>query len=230
MATTNMIPNFHNVDCMEFMKTLNDKSVDYTLTDVPYDFVEQGTEKSIRTLNYGAANAATFDLGLFLNEISRITKNGCVIFCGWDQFSQIVSHFMSLKGTVRPIIWEKTNPLPLNGEHNYLSAVELAVWWRAPGAPFNAKFKTNVMRFPVQPGDKIKSHPTKKNVDLFKQIVLDNTNPDDLVFDPCCGSGTTIEACLSSNRRFLACELDPTFYETTSKYLWQNYSMLLAMC
>lgn len=229
MIQMGMTPRFHNVDCMEFMKTLADGSVDFTLTDVPYDFVERGTSESIRNLEYGAANAATFDLSLFLEQVTRITKNGVCIFCGWDQFSQIVTHFMGLKGTVRPLIWEKTNPLPLNGELNYLSAVELAVWWRAPGAPFNAKYKSNVLRFPVQPSDKIKSHPTKKNVDLFKEIVLDNTNSGDLVFDPCCGSGTTIEACLQTNRQFLACELDSTFYQTTDRYLYQNYSMLLSM-
>ena len=225
-----MIPNFHNVNCIDYMKSMDDKSIDFTLTDVPWDFNERGSKDSIRNLDFGAANDATFDLQEFLNQVSRVTKNCCLIFCGWDQFSQIITHFLDLgKGTVRPIVWEKTNPLPLNGELNYLSAIELAVWWRAPNAPFNAKFKSNVLRYSVQAGDKIKNHPTKKNVEMFKDIILDNTNSGDIVFDPCCGSGTTIEACLLTNRRFVACELNKTFYETTSKYLNQNYSMLLAM-
>jgi len=224
-----IVSNFYNVNCMEYMKSMEDNSVDFTLTDVPYDFDERGSEKSIRNLAYGAANAATFDLAEFLNQVTRITKNSICIFCGKEQFSEIYLFFVAKKGTVRPIIWEKTNPLPLNATLNYLSAVELAVWYRPANAPFNAKFKSNVLRYAVQSSDKIKSHPTKKNVELFKDIVLDNTNPDDLVFDPCCGSGTTIEACLQTNRRFVACELDKTFYETTSKYLYQNYAMLLAM-
>lgn len=225
-----LVPNFYNVNCMEYMKSMEDNSVDFTLTDVPWDFHERGSKDSIRNLDFGAANDATFNLTEFLNQVSRITRNTCLIFCGWDQFSQIITHFLDLnKGTVRPLVWEKTNPLPLNATLNYLSAIELAVWWRAPNATFNAKFKSNVLRYAVQSSDKIKNHPTKKNVEMFKDFVLDNTNPGDLVFDPCCGSGTTIEACLQTNRRYIACELDPTFYETTSKYLYQNYSMLLAM-
>ena len=229
VTQASLIPNFHNVDCIDYMRSMGDKSIDFTLTDVPYGLVEKGSDKSIRNLEYGAANIETFDLTEFLNQVSRITKNGVCIFCAWDQFSQIITHFRTQKGTVRPIVWEKTNPLPLNPKLNYLSAVELAVWWRAPKAPFNANFKSNVFRYSVQAGDKIKSHPTKKNVEMFKDIILDNTNPGDLVFDPCCGSGTTIEACLQSNRRYIACELDPVFYETTSKYLNYNYSMLIAM-
>lgn len=226
-----LVPNFHNVDCIDYMRSMGDKSIDFTLTDVPWDFYERGSKDSIRNLDFGAANDATFDLREFLGQVSRVTKNCALIFCGWDQFSTIITHFLDLgKGTVRPIVWEKTNPLPLNGELNYLSSIELAVWWRAPNAPFNAKYKSNVLRYSTQSSDKLKNHPTKKNVQMFKDLILDNTNSGDIVFDPCCGSGTTIEACLQTNRQFVACELNPEFYESASKYLYQNYSMLLAMC
>lgn len=46
------------------------------------------------------------------------------------------------KGTVRPIIWEKTNPSPMNGQYIYLSGVEMAVWFKKSGAKhFNAHCK-----------------------------------------------------------------------------------------
>ena len=31
-----LVPNFYNVNCMEYMKSMEDNSVDFTLTDVPY--------------------------------------------------------------------------------------------------------------------------------------------------------------------------------------------------
>lgn len=227
----NLISNFENIDCMEFMRSMENGSVDFTLTDIPFNFTERGDSTSIRNFDYGVANDLVFDLTEFLNEVYRVTKNSVCIFCGREQFSFISDFFYNKgKGTVRPIIWEKTNPLPLNGELNYLSAIELAVWYRYPNGIFNGKYKPNVFKYPVQASDKIKSHPTKKNVELFKELILDNTNPGDIVFDPCCGSGTTIEACLKSNRKFVACELDSTFYDMACKYLYQNYSMLLAMC
>ena len=143
-----------------------------------------------------------------------------------------MSYFTNHKNhyTTRPIIWEKTNPLPHNCILTYLSGCEFGVWVKLNGkAPFNAHAKSNVMHYPVATPDKIKSHPTKKNLDLFKDLILDNTNPDQVVFDPCCGSGTTIEACLCTNRKFLACELNKDYYDNATKYLEHNYSMLLAM-
>ena len=38
--TTNKI---YNIDCMEYMKTLANNSIDFTLTDIPYDEVQRTT-------------------------------------------------------------------------------------------------------------------------------------------------------------------------------------------
>ena len=230
-----MIEGFYNSDCMDVMKSMEDGSVDFTLTDIPYDFAERTRNRKdpIRDISYGAANVITFDLVEFLSEVHRVTKNGGLIFCGWNQFSDVGKFFFEKDDSiVRPIVWVKDNPNPMNGKVTYLKATEFAVWFKFNGvnAPFHAEFKHNVFNYPVQHGtDKIRSHPTKKNLDMFKDIILDNTDPGQVVFDPCCGSGTTIEACLLTNRKFKACELDPKYYSEAELYLESNYGMLLAM-
>ena len=111
------------------MKKIKNNSIPFILTDIPYDAVNRSSN-GLRNLDKKHADVITFDLNEFLEDIYRIASNSIVIFCGKEQFSTIYGHFASKKGTVRPIVWEKSNPSPMNGQHIYLSGVELAVWFK----------------------------------------------------------------------------------------------------
>ena len=205
-----------NIDCMEYMKTLSNNSIDFILTDNPYNKVQRTTNglsnmKSLDTL--GDADELKFDIDNFLDEVYRISKNSICIFCGREQFSYIFNYFAKQKGTTRPIVYEKTNPVPSNGQYVYLSGVEFAVWFKKRGAKtFNAYCKNTVFRYPIYGGKK-RIHPTQKHPDLFKELILDNTNEGDTVFDPCAGGMTTALAAAASNRNSICCELNTEFYE-----------------
>ena len=211
-----MTQQIFNIDCMEYMKTLSNNSIDFVLTDIPYDEVQRATNglsnmKSLDTL--GDADELKFDIDKFLDEVYRISKNSICIFCGREQFSYIFNYFAKQKGTTRPIVYEKTNPVPSNGQYVYLSGVEFAVWFKKRGAKtFNAYCKNTVFRYPIYGGKK-RIHPTQKHPDLFKELILDNTNEGDTVFDPCAGGMTTALAAAASNRNSICCELNTEFYE-----------------
>ena len=101
----------------------------------------------------------------------------------------------------------------MNGQYIYLSGVEMAVWFKKSGAKtFNAHCKNTVFRFPNGKRD---IHPTQKNLKLFEELIKDNTNENDLVFDPCMGGGTTAFACINTNRKFFGFELDKDYYDKT---------------
>ena len=200
----------YNKNCIDGMKEMDDNAVNFTLTDIPYDAVNRSSN-GLRSLDKGSADILEFDLQEFLNEVYRITKNSVCIFCGKEQFSFIYAFFASKKGTVRPIIWEKTNPSPMNGQYVYESGVELAVWFKKSGATvFNAFCKNTVFRYP---NGARKIHPTQKNLNLFIELIQDNTNERDIVFDPCMGSGTAAVAAIQTNRNYLGFELNQEYYE-----------------
>ena len=198
-----------NGDCISYMREMATESVDFTLTDVPYDAVNRDSN-GLRILDKEKADIMTFDLSIFLNEVLRVTKGIICIFCGKEQFSKIYSFFAEQKGTVRPVIWEKTNPSPMNGQYIYLSGIEMAVWFKKKGGHFNAHCKNTVFRFS---NGSSKLHPTQKNEQLFEQLLLDNSNEGDIVFDPCMGSGTTGIACVNTNRNFIGVELKKEYFE-----------------
>ena len=210
-----------NSDCIKVMKSMLPESVMFTLTDIPYDAVNRGSN-GLRNLDKEEADIITFDLNEFLEEIYRITSNSIVIFCGKEQFSNIYEYFASKKGTVRPIIWEKSNPSPMNGQHIYLSGVELAVWFKKSGAKtFNAHCKNTVFKYP---NGRSKLHPTEKNHELLKQLILDNSNEDDLVFDPCMGSGSHLLVAKNLNRKYLGVELSEKYFNIVKKRIEENES------
>lgn len=204
--------NLIHGDCMEILKTMQNDNIDLTLTDIPYGEVNR-SDNGLRTLSKENADIETFDLQMFLQEIYRVTKGTIIVFCGQHQFSEIKNFFQDKqnknKGTVRQLIWEKTNPSPMNGQHIYLSGIENAVWFKKRGSTFNARCKNTVFRYPC---GRSKLHPTEKNHDLLKELILDNSNEGDLILDPCMGSGSHLFVANKLNRNCIGIELDEKYF------------------
>lgn len=206
-----------NSDCLDLMKMMDDDSVDLLLTDIPYDAVTR-QDNGLRNLNKGKADVLTFDLQEFLEECYRVTKGTVIIFCDFRQMSPIFLFFDEYRkkkiGSVRQLIWHKTNPSPMNGDYLYLSAVENAVWFKKKGATFNAHCKSCVFTYPC---GRSKLHPTEKNHKLLEDLIKDNSNEGQVVFDPCCGSGAHCLVAKQLNRKYIGCELNEEYFEIAKK-------------
>lgn len=193
--------------------------VDLTLTDIPYDMVNRDSN-GLRVLDKGVADVLTFDLETFLDELYRITKGSIIIFCGVNQVSDIYKFFADKqkhnKGTVRQLVWKKTNPSPMNGQHIYLSGIENAIWFKKRGGVFNAHCKNTVFEYPC---GRSKLHPTEKNHGLLKELILDNSNVGDIVFDPCAGSGAHLLCAKELGRNYIGCELNKEYFDVANKIL-----------
>ncbi len=66
-------------------------------------------------------------------------------------------------------------------------------------------------------------HGTQKPVEAMRRPVLNNSNPGHAVYEPFCGSGTTIMACETTGRCCVAIEIDPKYVDVSVKR-WQEYS------
>ena len=206
-------------DCMELMDNIPNESIDLVLTDIPYNKVNR-KDNGLRKLDKENADVLTFDLINFLEQLYDKAKSTIIIFCGKEQVSIIHSYFNDKqkkgKGTVRQLIWEKSNPSPMNGQHIYLSGVENAIWFKKRGGTFNAHCKNTVFKYPI---GRSKLHPTEKNHLLLQELILDNSNENDLILDPCMGSGSTGVVALQNNRNFLGIELNQNYFEIAKNRL-----------
>ena len=198
-----------------------DNSVDFTLTDIPYNkpFVKQTDRSfvsSISSMNKGMANVMTFDLDAFIPEVLRVTRGNLVCFCGIEQLSQIANLVRQEKGTMRLLIWRKTNPIPANGQFAYLSGFEQGIYFRKPYGVFNAHCKLPIFYSGKQ---NHQIHPTEKAHKVLKELIKDLSNPGEIVFDPCSGSGSTGYCATQLGRSFIGCERHLPYYKSAWKRL-----------
>ena len=122
---------------------------------------------------------------------------------------------------IRFIEWVKTNPMPLNQSINYLTNCrEVALLGIKGQKPtFNSKYDNGIYRYPIQNGKKGKRHPTQKNIDLFEELIKKHSNKGDVVVDPFLGGGTTAIACKNTNRKFMGCEVEKSYYDIIQEKL-----------
>jgi site-specific DNA-methyltransferase (adenine-specific) len=77
----------------------------------------------------------------------------------------------------------------------------------------------SVLKF-HQNGDKL--HPTQKPLELCEWLIKTYSNEGDLVLDFCMGSGTTIEACINTNRNYIGIEKDEKIFEVAKKRVFED--------
>lgn len=193
---------------MEVMRGLSDKSIDLCVTDIPYGVVNR-VSGGLRNLDKQNADTSTFQLRGFLSALDRLVSGSIYIFCSTEQVSEIRTELIGYGFTTRLIIWEKTNPSPMNGQYIWLSGVECCVYGKRPGAVFNGHCENTVLRYPC---GRNKIHPTQKPLALIEKLITTSSNTGDVVIDPCMGSGTTGVACRNLGRDFIGIEIDKEYF------------------
>lgn len=86
---------------------------------------------------------------------------------------------------------------------------EFAVVSKKSKSTFNHKYKSSIFEYPTQ---KNQIHPCEKNHKLIAELITDNTKENEIVFDPCAGSGTTILEAIKLNRKGIGCELNLEYF------------------
>lgn len=222
------INKVYNMDCLDLMREMLRGGVkaDTLLTDIPYGECNGRTTISfphhhLRNVDKGHADTMTFDMQEFLELTDQVVSGNFIIFCGIEQVSEIRRFYNKKEYTTRLLIWEKTNPSPMNGQYVYLSGIECCVWAKKPNGTFNAKCKNTVFRHNC---GKNELSPTQKPLPLWYELLRDNTNEGQLVLDTCMGSFTTAIACIKMGRNFIGAELNKEQFEIGNERLKKELS------
>ena len=194
-------------DSMKIMPSLEYKGFDLVLTDIPYGVVNR-KDNGLRNLDKKDADTCTYSESDIAKQLSTICKGSVYIFCGTEQVSQLRESLVEEKMTTRLIIWEKTNPSPMNGQYIWLSGVECCVFGKHKGAVFNEHCKNSVIKFSCGRG---KKHPTEKPLKMFEYLTQVSSNESDLILDPFMGSGTTLVAAKKLGRKAIGIELSKEY-------------------
>lgn len=182
-----------NIDCMEYMAGLPDKSFDLAIVDPPYgigDALVVGGTWSVKYQKKGVAWDVAPDKSYFL-ELRRVSKNQVV--WGGNYF---VENMLSSRGF---ICWVKPN---MSGMHT-MADCELALTSFDRNAKvYNISSQSNEPRI----------HVTQKPIRLYEQTLSDFAKPGQRILDTHLGSGSSAIACNNLGFEMVGCELDEDYY------------------
>lgn len=233
----------YNMDCIEFMKDIENESIDLIFADPPYNlsksnfkmqFVKSGGT-DLSTNKGGWDKFAQEDYEIFtkkwLSESFRILKKtGSIWVAGTYHSIYLTGYLMESLGfeILNEILWHKTDATPNLSCTRFVADHENFIWARkGKGNTFNyAQMKSinndRQMRSIWSKGKTAggkKIHPTQKPEWLLERILLATSKPRDIVFDPFMGSGTTAVTAKKLNRSFLGTEIDPNYYKAALERL-----------
>lgn len=182
----------YNIDCLEYMRSLEDKAFDLAIVDPPYGLSPKSTQGSGklkgRCLNRG--NIQQWDVAPskeYFDQLFRVSKNQII----WG------GNYFDLPPTRCVICWDKMQPW-----ENF-SQIELA--WTSFDKP------AALYRFDNRTKDKI--HPTQKPVELYAWLLRKFASEGDKILDTHLGSGSSRIAAYKLGFDFAGCEINQRYYE-----------------
>ena len=228
LETAALPPRIEVADYHDFMESLPKGSADLILTDPPYTIsrktgfmsVVNGVKRFAVSMDFGAWDHCQIDLFDMAQVFHRALRQGGTAIVWYDLWKiGEIKEAMEQAGfkMLRQIIWEKTNPVPLNMKATYMSnSREMAVSGVKGGKPtFHSAYDSGIYRYPIPRHNGNRQHPTQKPEDLFAALVGKHSNPGDLVVDPFLGAGTTAMAAIKNERAFAGCDIDERYVNIT---------------
>ena len=227
----------YNMDCLEGMRYIPDKSIDMILCDLPYGITQCKWDSII-------------PLELLWIQYEKIIKdNGIIALTASQPFSSILV-MSNIEMFRHEWIWEKDGGSNFGNvsrepmkEHEHIIVFSSGKWIYNPikeERVGNRKGKITKSMRPIgdsecynkfnNPGEWVvpelrypKSiqrftrerglHPTQKPVELFEYLIKTYSNEGDTILDNCMGSGTTAIACMNTKRNFIGFELEKKYYD-----------------
>jgi site-specific DNA-methyltransferase (adenine-specific) len=230
-------PNWtlHQGDCLPYLRSLPDQSIDLLVTDPPYcsggssarTRAQDPKEKyAVQRADVPSFEGDTLDqrafltwCGLWLAEAKRLLKPGAAIVCfiDWRQYPTL-SDAIQIAGFIwrGAAAWDKTEgrarPAPIRAQCEYLL-------WGTKGEKSEHLKKTCVPGAFRQmlPSDERK-HLTPKPISVLRQLVQ-LAPSGGVVLDPFTGGGSTGLAALQEGRSFVGCELSPHYAQVARERL-----------
>lgn len=235
----------HQMDCLEGMKLIPDKSIDMICTDPPYGIkLKSSWCNKFNEIN----NDDNIDwISNFFYMCNKVSKDNSHIYCftGFDYLPEFISEIKKYYKVQNLITIPRTMKGGSGSKIQSFSFQNEFVIFATKG---NRKFEETKILKPseVYLKDKRKNpkewlyrlpdywnwlkasehnlkriHPTQKTIEAIETMILLSSKENEIILDPFMGSGTTAVAATLNNRKWIGFETEPKYVELANKRLEQ---------
>ena len=237
------INKLYKKDCLEYMKTLPDKSVDLIIADPPYfQIVKNDWDNSWKNKEEWIEWCV-----VWTKECYRILKDNSLMYVwgavGKNNEHPFLEYLLEVekKTDFNFINWITMRNFRVfgNSKHFPFGRQECLVFRKGDKHTYNKQYSdfegTNRLGNPklvsniwldckdVSLYNKKNAHPTEKPKLSSERIILSSTNEEDSVYIPFCGSGVDIEVCIENNRKWIATEINDEYIEMIKNRINNNF-------
>ena len=230
----------YNDDCLNAMKNIPDKSVDLVLCDLPYGTTSQTWDTIIpmdklwkeykRIITDTGVIALFGDASIFMAKLissnekmykySWIWKKPYVpggLFAKYQPLRNLesISIFYKKAGQYFPQMGEgKPYSRNKNGQDSLVNnSITNSILTRKSVVDITSRYPTLILegkKFLLANNKRL--HPNQKPVPLLEYLIKTYTEEGMTVLDNCMGSGSTMVACINTNRNGIGIELDNDYF------------------
>lgn len=215
----------YNESCMDTIGRMQDCSIDCIITDPPYGISYQSARRTDKEQWKPKIANDEQPYTEWIKPVFDKLKDGGRLICfyRWDVQDDFLAAISDAGFTVKSqIVWDKVvhGMGDLKGE--FAPQHELMIYATKGRYEFSGKRPKTVYRTQrVQP--ELLVHPNEKPVNLLQAIIRDISVKGELIYEPFCGSGSTVIACQQEQRKFIGSELSEDYVRIANKRL-QNHS------
>jgi site-specific DNA-methyltransferase (adenine-specific) len=228
-------------DCLEYMATMPDNSVDLIVTDPPYLMDYKTGRRNGKANKFDAAQEAvthkfttTIDgdddpelISNYIKECYRIMKNDSAMymFCNSNKVAYFVNELEKYFTMRNIIVWVKNNHTAGDLVHAFGKKHEFIILVNKGNAKIRGTRIQDVWEYDKVVG-KSQLHQNQKPVPLLKRCIMKHSDEGDVVFDGFGGSASTAVAARELNRGFIVIEKDDDYFAAAEKRLAEEKGLL----
>ena len=151
-------------------------------------------------------------------EPKEVNSAGClIVFCAFEQQFELINlaQQFGFKNYIPLQFYKNYSAQVLKANMKIVGNTEYALLFYRDKLPkYNNKGVMNFNCMPwIRDTQTPKIHPTQKSIFVLKRLIELFTDVNDVVIDPCAGSGSTLLACKQLNRRCYGFEIKKEFVE-----------------
>ncbi|MCM1439594.1 MAG: site-specific DNA-methyltransferase [Roseburia sp.] len=242
---------YYNMDCLDGMGLIEDKTIDMILCDLPYGTTRNAWDsvipfeklwKQYERIIKDNGVIALFSAQPFTTDLINSNRKLFRYDLVWDKVLSsgfLNAHKMPLRTheticifykkapKYNPIMETRGAPREKGRKNDYTADGKTCYGdYKAVSNVNNEYFPTSILTFSNGNRNDGRIHSTQKPVSLCEYLIMTYTDVGDLVLDNCAGSCSTGIAAHKTGRKFIGFEIDKEYFEQSQRRLQQEQAQI----